>query len=243
MQRSPTLVNEPPPAVPGFIVTPSRMVQCDPISSRVTSPLNFRSCGSCPSEANGNTRVCARCWYARPPRHGFSARRRPQHHIGPDDTKRPDRHIRAKARGGVNNSGGMNAHEIRRSLAQCQPAYIIPPPATLTGASSGGSYSITIMAPSSASATSCPSTFGFTLEPPHVPAAIQPGHVILQPIAGHDRLAELALVHGHEIHDLGLATGLTEARRPHRGLGHALDDQHTRHDRPGPENVRGNAAH
>ena len=52
-QRSPTAVRMAPPAVPGFIVTPSRMVQSAPIVSVEGSPAYFRSWGACPIEAKG----------------------------------------------------------------------------------------------------------------------------------------------------------------------------------------------
>ena len=42
-----------PTSVPVFIVTFSRMRLLAPMMRRVRSPLNFRSCGTCPSEANG----------------------------------------------------------------------------------------------------------------------------------------------------------------------------------------------
>ena len=42
-QLFPTLVNPPPPAVPGLIVTYSLILLLSPISSFVCSPLNFKS--------------------------------------------------------------------------------------------------------------------------------------------------------------------------------------------------------
>ena len=47
------LVTPPPPRVPRWIVTNSRNMLCLPITSRVGSPLNFRSCGASPIDANG----------------------------------------------------------------------------------------------------------------------------------------------------------------------------------------------
>ena len=52
-QRSPITVCMPPPSVPGFMVTPSRMMQSLPTSSVEGSPLYFRSWGWWPIEANG----------------------------------------------------------------------------------------------------------------------------------------------------------------------------------------------
>ena len=49
----PTLVCPPPPFVPGLIVTYSLILLLSPISNFVCSPLNFKSCGSLPIEANG----------------------------------------------------------------------------------------------------------------------------------------------------------------------------------------------
>ena len=43
----------PPPAVPGFMVTYSRMRLRAPITSRVSSPAYFRSCGASPMQAKG----------------------------------------------------------------------------------------------------------------------------------------------------------------------------------------------
>jgi hypothetical protein len=51
---SPTRVTPPPPAVPGFIVTCSRITLRAPITSSTRSPPYFRSCGTCPIEAKGN---------------------------------------------------------------------------------------------------------------------------------------------------------------------------------------------
>ena len=50
----PIIVFEPPPEVPGFIVTYSRIKLFFPISRKVFSPLNFRSWGCVPILANGN---------------------------------------------------------------------------------------------------------------------------------------------------------------------------------------------
>ena len=55
--RSPITVAPPPPAVPRCTVTNSRNTLRLPIDSVVFSPLNFRSCGIRPIEANGNTSV------------------------------------------------------------------------------------------------------------------------------------------------------------------------------------------
>src|SRR5439155_3403714 len=54
---SPIRVARPPPAVPGFIVTCSRIVLLRPITSEDFSPAYLRSCGSRPIEANGKMRV------------------------------------------------------------------------------------------------------------------------------------------------------------------------------------------
>ena len=51
---SPIIVFDPPPAVPGLIVTYSRIKLFFPISRMVFSPLNFRSWGWVPILANGN---------------------------------------------------------------------------------------------------------------------------------------------------------------------------------------------
>src|SRR5579872_4648201 len=51
--RAPTIVSEPPPAVPGFIVTPSRIRQSGPMIRRTGSPRYLRSCGGWPIEAKG----------------------------------------------------------------------------------------------------------------------------------------------------------------------------------------------
>ena len=47
------LVTPPPPAVPRWMVTNSRMTLRSPITRRVGSPPNFRSCGTRPIEAIG----------------------------------------------------------------------------------------------------------------------------------------------------------------------------------------------
>ena len=54
---SPTRVCAPPPAVPVFIVTCSRIRLRLPIRKRVFSPQNFKSCGISPMTENGNTMV------------------------------------------------------------------------------------------------------------------------------------------------------------------------------------------
>src|SRR5258708_23884284 len=51
----PTCVSEPPPAVPGFIVTCSRITLLDPIISLVGSPLYFKSCGGSPTQDHVST--------------------------------------------------------------------------------------------------------------------------------------------------------------------------------------------
>ena len=53
VQPAPTDVSAPPPAVPGFIVTLSRIKQSAPMVRTVRSPRYLRSCGSWPMEANG----------------------------------------------------------------------------------------------------------------------------------------------------------------------------------------------
>ena len=52
----PTRVTPAPCAVPRFTVTYSRTVVPSPISTQVSSPLNFRSCGGAPIDANEDTR-------------------------------------------------------------------------------------------------------------------------------------------------------------------------------------------
>src|SRR6056297_3213290 len=54
---SPTRVTPPPPSVPVFMVTCSRMRLCAPITSRVASPRYLRSCGISPMHENGKTTV------------------------------------------------------------------------------------------------------------------------------------------------------------------------------------------
>src|SRR5207302_2941924 len=54
---SPTRVTMPPPSVPGFIVTYSRIVLWRPMLNEESSPRYLRSCGSKPIEANGKMRV------------------------------------------------------------------------------------------------------------------------------------------------------------------------------------------
>ena len=53
---SPIRVRPPPPCVPRWIVTNSRKTLRWPITRRVSSPLNFRSCGINPIDAKGKTR-------------------------------------------------------------------------------------------------------------------------------------------------------------------------------------------
>src|SRR5271169_368260 len=53
----PTRVRPPPPGVPRLMVTYSRITLWSPISSRVGSPLYFRSCGSIPIAAKGKIRL------------------------------------------------------------------------------------------------------------------------------------------------------------------------------------------
>ena len=52
-QLLPILVNPPPPFVPGLMVTYSLILLLSPISRLVSSPLNFKSCGSFPIEEKG----------------------------------------------------------------------------------------------------------------------------------------------------------------------------------------------
>src|SRR6188472_2701998 len=56
---SPTSVRLPPPSVPGFIVTCSRIWLRAPMASALSSPRYFRSCGIWPSEAKGKTVVAS----------------------------------------------------------------------------------------------------------------------------------------------------------------------------------------
>ncbi len=55
----PTSVTMPPPSVPVFMVTCSRMMLSLPMRSSEGSPLYFRSCGGWPMEENGKIRVRA----------------------------------------------------------------------------------------------------------------------------------------------------------------------------------------
>src|SRR6516162_5853810 len=52
-QRSPTSVTPRSSSVPVFTVTPSRISQSAPITSRVGPPRYLTDCGGVPSEANG----------------------------------------------------------------------------------------------------------------------------------------------------------------------------------------------
>ena len=54
---SPTLVTPPPPSVPAFMVTFSRMRLRLPTTRRVFSPRNFKSCGMSPMLENGKITV------------------------------------------------------------------------------------------------------------------------------------------------------------------------------------------
>src|SRR5262249_56369484 len=54
-QRSPTSVTPPSSSVPVFTVTPSRMSQSAPITSRVGPPRYLTDCGGGPSEADGES--------------------------------------------------------------------------------------------------------------------------------------------------------------------------------------------
>src|SRR5271169_5632567 len=56
-QSSPMRVTIPPPVVPGFIVTYSRIVLRQPTIKDDSSPQYLRSCGSSPIEAKGKIRV------------------------------------------------------------------------------------------------------------------------------------------------------------------------------------------
>src|SRR5687767_701601 len=56
-QSSPTEVSIPPPSVPRWTVTNSRMRQRRPTRVSAGSPRYFKSCGARPSEANGKTCV------------------------------------------------------------------------------------------------------------------------------------------------------------------------------------------
>ena len=56
-QSFPTIVTPPPPDVPVFIVTLSRIWLRFPITSLVNSPVNFKSWGISPTVAYGKTVV------------------------------------------------------------------------------------------------------------------------------------------------------------------------------------------
>ncbi len=62
----PTRVTPPPATVPRFTVTYSRMVHPSPISTRVSSPRYFTSCGGAPIDAKEYTRVPfpIRAWHS-----------------------------------------------------------------------------------------------------------------------------------------------------------------------------------
>ena len=97
----------------------------------------------------------------------------------------------------------------------------------------GSAHSVTSMAPISASATSVAVDPGLAAEPPHGPALVHLRHVEAHLVAGGDRLAELALVDGHEEHLLGaqlVGPDVAAADRARR-LRHALDQQHAGEDR------------
>ena len=81
---SPTRVTPPPPAVPGFIVTCSRMRLRAPMTSSTGSPRYFRSCGRWPSEAKGKISVASPI-----------AVRAGDDDVAVQHDARPERHLRA----------------------------------------------------------------------------------------------------------------------------------------------------
>ena len=109
---------EPPPAVPGFIVTPSRMRQSSPITRRTGSPRYLRSCGGCPIEAKGKMARARRPWCHRPGSHARQAGRCRRASLRPDMAKRPDLDSRPEQSAVFDDGGRMDrTRHSRTSIA------------------------------------------------------------------------------------------------------------------------------
>ena len=107
------------------------------------------------------------------------------------------------------------------------------PPRVTKDRSAAMSALTAIMAPSSASATTSPPTLASPRNHHMFLRRLMPGHVVLEHVARHDRLAELGLVDGQEVDERRLllsARHRADAERA-RGLRHALEHQHARHHR------------
>src|SRR5262245_40288991 len=206
-QRSPTTVCMLPPAVPGFMVTPSRIRQSLPTVSEEGSPLYFRSCGIWPMEANGNSRVPAPM-LVRPATTTWLISLTPRASLtsGPTVQKGP----------------------ISTSSASSAPVSTIAVGCTLEL----GIIRIQNHGADLGLGDDLPVHFGFAIKPPGATAAANLAHMVVKMVPGQHGLAKLCPVYPHEINELRLVIGL-EVRNAQGacGLGQPLDDQYAWHDR------------
>src|SRR5581483_1287027 len=206
-QRSPMTVAMPPPSVPGFMVTPSRMMQSLPTASVDGSPLYLRSCGWWPMEANGKTRVRAPM-VVRPTTTAWLSSTTPSL----STTSAP-----TWQKGPIRTSSPSRAPASTIAVAWTSHLGIIR--IQDHGADLGLGHHLTVH-------------FRLAVEAPRTSAAAQLLHMIVQLVARQHRLAELGAVYPHEIHELGFVGDVEVAdAQGARRLSQPLDDQNARHDR------------
>jgi hypothetical protein len=199
-------VREPPPAVPRWTVAPSRNTFRSPISTRLASPRNFRSCGTRPIEVKGKSR--------------FPSPTRVSPSITTCDSRtvpRPSRTLSpTRQKGPTRTPGSRTAPAATRA----------------SGSTSGDGRVATCRRRRASAARDSPtrtSPWKRTRSPRRWTSARA------QLISGHDRAAELRLVEAHHPDfDAPRVRGGLQEPDPRR-LGQGLEDQHARHDRLGRE--------
>ena len=194
-----------PPAVPGFIVTPSRIRQSAPMVERRLFAAIFEILRLMADRGEGKNLRLRAPIFVRPATHdmGFQPHPVAKHDLRADhgrkDRFRPRRQAsRRPRRWRKDESSYANIPWLAN---QCWPGslvYVRKPMAAFEIAQSLGS-SLMIMAVISASATSTPSTIAPPLYHQILRRWFSLRHVEFDAIAGNHRLAEFRLVDGHEI--------------------------------------------
>ena len=107
----------PPPAVPGCSVQNSRMRLSSPMTSSLSSPRYFRSCGTAPTDANWKIWLRAPI-VVRPSMTHVRADHRAaaDAHARADDRVGADRHVGGELRLRRHERGGMDARRAHRLL-------------------------------------------------------------------------------------------------------------------------------
>src|SRR3954447_3178219 len=208
---SPIRVTSPPPAVPGFIVTCSRIVLLRPITSEDFSPAYLRSCGSKPIEANGKMRV------------------RSPIVVSPSTTTWA---ISLTPASSTTSAPTTQYGPIATSSANVAPG------ATIAVGWICGMRNLIV---EDHRGEDClghqlAADFGAAFEFPDVAAVALLRDTNMKAIAGKNRAAETGVIDTHEINQLALRFAPEGMDDQHgRRLRHRLDDQDARHYRPARE--------